>query len=150
MRDKEISDNTLVIPFPYSIEEAKKFLDDNAIKEEERGVQKNFAMRNSKGVLMGIIGIHFNYGLEADKSEFGYWLAKKYWNRGIMTAVVGMFCDLVKEKYKIKTLEAYVFEFNTTSMRVLEKCSFVRTGGTITYTKQDGTKVTGIGFEKPL
>ena len=150
MRDKEISDNTLVIPFPYTIVDANTFLEDHAILEEETGVQKNFAIRDSEGVLMGIIGLHFNYGLEADKSEFGYWQGKQHWNKGVMTAVINRFCELAKEKHQMKMLEAYVFYFNDTSMRVLEKCGFERTGGTITHTKRDGTKVMGIGFRKEI
>jgi len=145
MRDKEISDNTLVIPFPYSIEHANTFL------QEETGVQKNFAIRTGDGELMGIIGIHFNYGLDADKSEFGYWLAKKYWNQGVMTKVTNAFEQIVKEKYKIKTLEACVFYLNHSSMRVLEKCGFTKTGDTITHTKKlTGEKVIRVGQSKRI
>ena len=54
MRDKEISDNTLVIPFPYTIADANTFLEDTAIREDELAVQKNFAIRDGDGVLMGI------------------------------------------------------------------------------------------------
>lgn len=150
MRDKEISDNTLVIPFPYTIQDANTFLEDTAIKEEETGVQKNFAIRDGYGVLMGIIGIHFNFGLDAGKSEFGYWLGKKHWNKGVMTTVINKFCEVAKEKYKMKTLEAYVFYFNDTSMHVLQKCGFACTNDTITHTKRDDTKVLGIGFSKLL
>lgn len=150
MRDKEISDNTLVIPFPYTIEDAHIFLQNTLAFEKENGLQKNFAIRNDDGVLMGIIGLHFNYGLDADKSEFGYWLGKKHWNRGVMTQAIGLFSEVVKEKYNIKTLEAFVFYFNDTSMRVLEKCGFTKTTDTVTHTKLTGEKIAGIGFRKEL
>ena len=150
MRDKEISDNTLVIPFPYTIDDAHAFLERTKQQAEERGAEKNFAIRSDDGELMGLIGLHFNYGVDADKSEFGYWLGKKHWNKGVMTKAILLFSELVKEKYKIQQLEADVFHFNNTSMHVLEKCGFTRTGGTVTHTKLNGEKVKGISYMKEI
>lgn len=150
MGDKEISENTLVIPFPYSLSDANSWLEDNLIEEEETGVRKNYAIRNKEGLLMGVIGAHFNYGQQSDKSEFGYWLAKQFWNKGIMTVVIDTFCELMKEKHNLKTLEAHVFDFNPTSMHILTKNGFIRTEGKVNRTKRDGREVSAIRFYKLL
>lgn len=150
MRDKEISENTLVIPFPYSMNYANEWLGDNLINEEERGLRKNYAIINKEGLMMGVIGIHFNYGEEADKSEFGYWLGKPFWNKGIMTLVIEKFCELVKEKHQLKTLEAHVFDFNSSSMHILIKNGFTKTEGKVKRTKRHGREVNAVKFYKSL
>lgn len=52
----------------------------------------------------------------------GYWLGREFWGRGVATAALGAFVAEVKER----PLHAFVAEHNVGSMRVLEKCEFVR------------------------
>ncbi len=60
--------------------------------------------------------------------RFGYWLGEAYWGRGIMTAVAGAASDHALQQFELVRLEASVFAWNPASMRVLEKCGFVREG----------------------
>lgn len=150
MQDKEIYDNTLRIPYPYKLEHAETWIEDCLIYEEEEGINRNFAIRNDAGKIMGMIGLHFNYGKTADKSEFGYWLAKKFWNKGLATEVVKKFCEVAKEQYKMKTLEAHVFAPNVASQKVLAKAGFAQVGFMPNYHTKDGKKIDAIKFVKQL
>jgi RimJ/RimL family protein N-acetyltransferase len=62
----------------------------------------------------------------------GYWLGRAYWGRGIATAALAEYLrhDLVRP------LHAYVAAHNVASIRVLEKCGFVRVGDA--HTAPDG------------
>ena len=59
-----------------------------------------------------------------DEIEIGYGINKKYWNNGIMTETVNMFCDYYFTKLKIKTIYAYTDVDNISSQKVLEKNGF--------------------------
>ena len=150
MCDKEIYNNTMRIPFPYSYENARLWLEDSIIFEEENGFNRNFAIRNHAGKMIGAIGFHFNYGVEAEKSEIGYWLGKAYWGKGIMTSVVIKFCEIAKEKYSLKTLEAHVFEFNYASRKILLKAGFTEKQLLPNWFKKDGQKIDAVKFELAL
>lgn len=52
----------------------------------------------------------------------GYWLGSGFWGKGITTAALLLFLDLVTHR----PLYAYVASGNIASRRVLEKCSFIR------------------------
>jgi RimJ/RimL family protein N-acetyltransferase len=54
--------------------------------------------------------------------EVGYWLGREFWGRGIASRALAQFVALLDER----PLRAAVAEHNPASMRVLEKCGFVR------------------------
>lgn len=78
------------------------------------------------GGLAGGIGIEPGEGVHARTARFGYWLGEPYWGRGIMTAAARETAHHVFAHFDVARLEAPVFEWNPASMRVLEKCGFVR------------------------
>ena len=80
------------------------------------------------GSAVGGIGAILGEGVHAKSAHFGYWLGEPYWGRGIMTAAVGVTSEYVMSRFGRLRLEAPVFEWNPASMRVLEKCGFVREG----------------------
>ena len=75
---------------------------------------------------VGGIGLQIGEGVYAKSSLFGYWLGEPYWGRGIMTAAVQATSEYALDQFDLVRLEAPVFEWNPSSMRVLEKCGFVR------------------------
>lgn len=58
------------------------------------------------------------------KPEVSYWLDKAYWGRGIATRALSAFLLLIQER----PVYARVATDNAASLRVLEKCGFVRIG----------------------
>jgi len=58
------------------------------------------------------------------KPSIAYWVGRDFWGRGIATAAVKQFLQIVPER----PLFARVAADNLGSIRVLEKCGFVRAG----------------------
>jgi ribosomal-protein-alanine N-acetyltransferase len=150
MQDKEIYEGTLRIPFPYNIEYARIWIDDNHRFEEEHGFRKNYAIRDNGGRMLGSIGLHFNFGYDADKSEFGYWLGKPHRNKGTMTEAIKLFAQLAKQQYKLNSLEAHVFDFNIASQKVLRKAGFTEYELIADYYIKDEQHISAIKFAMVL
>ncbi len=92
LNDKDIYDLTLRIPYPYTEAHAEEWLALYVKNTEQQGRPVNWAIRNADDRLIG--GLSFT-DFEAGKShraELGYWLAKPFWGRGIMTEVVRRLC----------------------------------------------------------
>ena len=124
MKDKEISHNTLRVPFPYREIDGKDFLKICVGAKKKFGKQMNWAIRVADGELIGVIGFHGKYGKGSHKDEIGYWLAKPYRRKGIMKKVINRMCKYGFEKMKLKRIEASIFPFNIASMKLLQKCGF--------------------------
>ena len=58
------------------------------------------------------------------KAEVGYWLAEKYWNKGIITKAVKITTEFGIKKMKLKRMFIRVFTFNKASCRVAEKAGY--------------------------
>jgi RimJ/RimL family protein N-acetyltransferase len=58
------------------------------------------------------------------RTEIGYWLGREFWGRGLATRALEEFLAAVDER----PLYAGVAKHNAGSIRVLEKCGFVRRG----------------------
>jgi RimJ/RimL family protein N-acetyltransferase len=80
------------------------------------------------GEAVGGIGITPREGIFAKSAEFGYWLGERYWGRGIMSTAVRAVAPWALAHFELLRLESWVFARNVASMRVLEKCGFVREG----------------------
>jgi len=79
-----------------------------------------------EGQAVGAIGVRIGEGIYSKSGEFGYWLAEAYWGRGIATDAVSATSRYAMARFGLVRLEAPVFEWNAASMRVLEKCGFIR------------------------
>jgi [ribosomal protein S5]-alanine N-acetyltransferase len=124
LSDRDIYDRTLRIPFPYSDKDADEWF--TLIAKQGRPV--HFAIRNAAADLIGGCGFDgFQVG-KSHRAEVGYWLAKPYWDRGIMTAVVQRLCQHAFEEFGLVKITAHVFPHNPASARVLEKCGFQEEG----------------------
>jgi ribosomal-protein-alanine N-acetyltransferase len=141
LTDKEIYNNTLRLPYPYTARDADwwiRFVEEN---RKRSGLQLNFAIRSRDKKLLGGISYHAKYGLNSHKDELGYWLARKYWNKGIMSKVVKSFCQYGFDSLHLVRIEATVFEHNPASGRVLEKCGFEFEGTLRKYYLKDGNLI---------
>ena len=74
----------------------------------------------SDGVVAGNIG-----SWEDEERRFvGYWIGREFWGRGLATQALAELLDLADAR----PLHAYVVKSNVASIRVLEKCGFVKVG----------------------
>jgi RimJ/RimL family protein N-acetyltransferase len=128
LQEKEIFDRTLRIPYPYTEKDAEEWLGIVAKTTQQQGCPVQWAIRNANDYLIGGTGFDgFQVG-KSHRAEIGYWLAKPYWNRGIMSAVVQRVCQYAFEKFGLVKITAHVFTTNPASARVLIKCGFEQEG----------------------
>jgi len=80
------------------------------------------------GLAAGGIGLRPGEDVHARSANIGYWLGEPYWGRGIMTEAVRAVSSHAFSQPGFARVEAMVYEWNPASMRVLEKCGFVREG----------------------
>jgi len=128
LQDKEIHDNTCVIPFPHTYQHAQEWIETVQKRIKERGITLDWAIRISEEKLIGCISFHgHNLScMEVVKhtDEIGYWLARPYRGKGITTKVVKKVCEIGFEQLGLVRIEAPVFAFNDASLKVLEKVGF--------------------------
>lgn len=79
-----------------------------------------------QGHLAGGIGIIAGEGIHQKTGQFGYWLGRAFWGRGIATAAARAMLQYACSSLPFARLEAAVFAWNPRSMHVLEKAGFVR------------------------
>ncbi len=124
LNNKKIWDNCRDgLPFPYTEKDAIKFI----AYATEPPTQNEFCIEiNNEAV--GNIGFLRGTDVEKFNSEVGYWLSEKYWNEEIMSKALKEAITCYFQQTDIIRLYASVYEFNTASMRVLEKVGFQKIG----------------------
>jgi ribosomal-protein-alanine N-acetyltransferase len=136
LNDRDIYTNTLRIPFPYREADADQFLRIAAEAATKHGHLLHFAIRDESEQAIG--GCGFDGLCYGHRAEIGYWLAKPFWGRGIMTNVVHALCDFAFRQWKLVRITAHVFVFNPASARVLEKNGFELEGVLRKHHHKDG------------
>jgi RimJ/RimL family protein N-acetyltransferase len=138
LQERQIYQQTLRVPFPYTEADARWWIAEATRQNEKAGKVIHFAIRDPADSLIGCCGLDSLADGPSHRAAIGYWLAKPYWGRGIMTAVIGRLCRLAFEDYGLVKLTADVFANNQASARVLEKCEFVQEGYMRKHYRKDG------------
>ena len=145
INNKKIYRNTLLIPYPYTLKDAKEWIAKNLKNlKKEKATMVNFVI-DIRGEVAGSVGFS---KIEGHKAEIGYWLGKKYWGQGIMTEAVKLATKFGFEKLKLKRIYAYVFPWNKASMRVLEKAGYKLEGVLKKHVEKDNKFVDDYLFAK--
>lgn len=108
--NKNITDNTRSMPFPYSEENATAWISilDKAFENKD---QFAFAIRQ-KTDLKFIGGIGLTIDLSNNRAELGYWLAEPFWNQGFTSEAVQA---ILKFGFEILNLNKVVAAYLTTN-----------------------------------
>ena len=85
---------------------------------------------------------------ECHKAQIGYWIARKLWNKGIMTNAVRIITEFGFKKLKSKRISANVFLPNKASVRVLEKNNYKLERILRKYHLKDGKLIDALVFAK--
>jgi RimJ/RimL family protein N-acetyltransferase len=124
--DERIVRNLALAPWPYHLADAEAFL------ARERGPRDATCLIFLRGggapVLVGAIGCQ--RGPEDAEAEFGYWIARPYWGRGIATEAGRALIANARDTLRLPRLAAGHFADNPASGRVLRKLGFRPTGTT--------------------
>lgn len=107
-------------PHPYSLSDAIRWL--NMVGENRSDLILAIEI---EGEAAGGIAMYTGKDVYRYNGEIGYWLSENYWGKGIMSDAVGVLVDYAFLETRLLRIFATVFQFNTPSMRVLEKCGFI-------------------------
>ena len=111
-----------LFPHPYLPEHADAWLGFAAAPEPPEGI---YAIEVN-GAAVGTLAIERGKDIESNVAEIGYWLGEPFWGKGIMTAALRTATTHALSSPDLFRLYAPVFAWNAPSMRVLEKCGYVR------------------------
>lgn len=114
-----------VFPYPYTRKDAETFIGACMAGEQVRQLCRAICV---DGRAAGSIGVFRQEDIYCRQAEIGYWLARPYWGKGIMSAAVRRMCEEAFVHWNIMRISAEVFASNTGSQRVLEKNGFQREG----------------------
>jgi RimJ/RimL family protein N-acetyltransferase len=120
INDIRIAENTARIPHPYTIKDARSFIDAVA-----KGSEPAFLITLADGRIVGGCGIGV---LRNDEPEIGYWLGVKHWGNGYATEAARALIDHAFTELGYSELMAGARVSNPASRRVIEKCGFQWTG----------------------
>ena len=124
LNNKNIWDNLRNhVPFPYSEQDAINFI--GFVNSNDQ--QEVFAI-DYQEEFCGIIGLIIQEDVYVKTAEIGYWLGEPFWGKGIMTKAVELMTEYGFGKLKLVRIYTGVFEYNITSMKVLEKNGYVKEG----------------------
>jgi len=109
-------------PYPYTGDDGRAWLA-RAVDESDRA----WAI-DVDGAAVGGISLHPGTDVHRHSAELGYWLGRRWWGRGWMSAIVAGFTPVAMRAFRLHRLYATVYANNPASMRVLEKAGFAREG----------------------
>jgi RimJ/RimL family protein N-acetyltransferase len=124
--DEEIVRNLALAPWPYSFTDAESFL----MRERAPHNVACLIFLRTPGAPRLVGGIGFGRKPGDREPEFGYWIAKAYWGRGIATEAGRALIDNARDTLRLRRLDAGHFVDNPASGRVLAKLGFRPTGAT--------------------
>jgi RimJ/RimL family protein N-acetyltransferase len=119
INDRRIAENTARIPHPYTVADAKDWID---IVSATEGVEA-FVITMA-GEIIGGCGIEDRNGVP----ELGYWLGVPFWGNGYATEAARALIDHAFGARGHDAIIAGARISNPASRRVLEKCGFQWTG----------------------
>ena len=117
--DEAVVRNLARAPWPYPMECAESYLASERSPAEVASLI--FLRGDGAPVLVGGIGIGRKNG---DVPELGYWIARRWWGRGIATEAGRAVIAHARDALRIKRIEAGHFIDNPASGRVLAKLGF--------------------------
>lgn len=121
INDPTVARNTLRIPYPYKMKDARQWINRNEkLNEKKKKTEVNFSIV-VEGKVVGSVGLD---NIEGHKAEIGFWLGKNYRRQGITTAAVKMIARYGFEKLGLKRIYGYSFTFNKASAAVFKKTGF--------------------------
>jgi RimJ/RimL family protein N-acetyltransferase len=114
-------------PNPYTIESSKSFKEYAAFAWEKETELVFAIFRKIDNEYIGNIGVKLNKSDNIIKN-LGYWLGKKYAGNGYMSQAVKLVNNFCFLELKVRKIEAYVFEGNIASEKVLENNGYKKEG----------------------
>jgi [ribosomal protein S5]-alanine N-acetyltransferase len=117
------------MPFPYSLEDAKKHIKSCMKKQKEKsrkGYDFGIFLKSEKRIV-GMISL-FKVDRTHKKAGIGYWIGKKYRNQGLVSEAEKVVLDFAFNKLKLNKIKGEAMIENKGSNRLFKKFGFRRIG----------------------
>ena len=120
--DLNVAAMTSDIPHPYGVEDAEDFIG-RMCGDWDRA--PSFLIEHRHFGVVGGVGFRT---LPNGRPELGYWLGRRFWNRGYATEAARAALDWARRDWRKKLVVAGHFADNPASGQVLCKAGFLYTG----------------------
>ncbi len=122
--NKKVWDNLKdYFPYPYTEKDAAFFIN----LTQEHNPKQSFGIEFNNE-LCGVISLIVQEDIYRKSAEIGYWIGEPYWGKGIMTKAVELITQYGFEKLNLIRIYAGVFDYNVTSMNILENNGYKKEG----------------------
>jgi ribosomal-protein-alanine N-acetyltransferase len=120
VKEYDIAKWAINIPHPYPKDGAIKFI--KQTKElMKKGLSYELAIQiESTKEVLGVISL-MKVDRRHKNAELGYWVGKKFWNRGIATEAVSRVMEFGFQMLNLERIYAKCFHNNEASRKVMEK-----------------------------
>ena len=117
--------NKITLEYPYSDESYNQFVDVFEKQDINQDLANFSFIIDVGGKAVGAISLMGKSKLESiHRTEIGYWLGEKYWNRGIVSEAVKIICDFAFNDLNKMKITISALEDNIGSIKVAEKNGF--------------------------
>jgi [ribosomal protein S5]-alanine N-acetyltransferase len=136
----DIARNTLRIPNPYTLDDARDFLSSKVTASWDSVMDERTCAvaRAADGQLIGLCGIHPQGW---DRAEIGYWFGAAFWGNGYGTEAARRLIQYGFEEMGLYRVQATYFSWNIASRRVMEKAGMQYEGMLRGYLVKDGDPI---------
>lgn len=118
--NKRVSGNVKdSFPYPYTIKDADFFYESTKANPDLIVFSIHY-----KGKPVGNIGVEREGDVYRYRAEIGMFIGEPFWNKGIGSKVIPLFCKYLFEHTDLVRIYATIFAFNTASIKMIEKCGF--------------------------
>lgn len=125
----KVSGNLLVVPYPYTIKDAKWWVNHCAEKQKEKprkSYEFNIELKSEKRIIGGVGLSHFDK--YQGTATLGYWLGEKYWKNGYGTEAAAKIIDFGFNKLKLRRIDVEAYVENAASNALIRKLGFTYEG----------------------
>ena len=116
-----ISKWLLVVPYPYTLKDAKWYIR-HSNKKENDPYNFNIELKNERKIIWGA-GLH-RVDKKQGTAELGYWLDERYWRQGIITEAVSEIIDFGFNKLKLRRVIIPAYSDNKASNGLAKSLGF--------------------------
>ena len=137
---KGISKYLVLMPYPYSLKDAKEFINHALEASMERPRKEyNFGITlRGEGKVIGIISID-HMSMVHETGNIGYWLGENHHRKGYMTEAFRKVLDFSFNELELRQINMRAFVENVASNKLISNMGFVYEGTRIEALKDKAT-----------
>lgn len=126
LADPEVTRWLARVPHPYRLQDAVSFVEQARLSAAAgSAVTLGLVLRDDPG--QGVIGVAVVHGLRSEP-EFGYWLARDWWGRGLMGEAAAAVVDAVVNRIGVARIRSGAFRGNEASLAIQRRNGFAVVG----------------------